>query len=98
MGDSGYNDGDPWNGGKLIGDIHATGPSGVARMRHLRAIGKMAKAEDRPRVWATVADFRTLAERRVHWAWARVFFAVGMAFTISLRISDVAGPSNIWGV
>ena len=56
----------------------------------LRAIGKMAKAEDKPRVWATVADFQTLAERRVHWAWARVFFAVGMAFTICLRISDVA--------
>ena len=56
----------------------------------LRAIGKMAKAEDRPRVWATVADFQTLAERRVHWAWARVFFAVGMAFTICLTISDVA--------
>ena len=56
----------------------------------LRAIGKIAKAEDRPRVWATVADFQTLAERRVHWAWARVFFAVGMAFTICLRISDVA--------
>ena len=56
----------------------------------LRAIGKMAKAEDRPRVWATVADFQTLAERRVHWAWARVFFAVGMALTICLRISDVA--------
>ena len=56
----------------------------------LRAIGKMAKAEDRPRVWATVADFQTFAERRVHWAWARVFFALGMAFTICLRISDVA--------
>ena len=26
----------------------------------------------------------------MHWAWARVFFAVGMAFTICLRISDVA--------
>ena len=56
----------------------------------LQAIGKMAKAEDRPRVWATMADFQTLAEHRVHWAWARVFFAVGMAFTLCLRVSNVA--------
>ena len=48
----------------------------------LQAIGKMAKAEERPRVWATMADFQTLAGHRVHWAWARVFFAVGMAFTL----------------
>ena len=56
----------------------------------LQAIGKMAKAGDRPRVWATMADFQTLAEHRVHWAWARMFFAVGMAFTLCLRVSDVA--------
>ena len=56
----------------------------------LQAIGKMAKAEDRPRVWATMGDFRTLAEHRVHRAWAMVFFAVGMAFTLCLRVSDVA--------
>ena len=56
----------------------------------LQVIGKMAKAEDRPRVWATMADFQTLAEHRVHWAWARVFFAVGTAFTLCLRVSDVA--------
>ena len=56
----------------------------------LQAIGKMAKAEYRPRVWATMADFQTLAEHMVHWAWARVFFAVGMAFTLCLRVSNVA--------
>ena len=32
----------------------------------LQAIGKMAKAEDKPTVWATMADFQTLAEQRVH--------------------------------
>ena len=56
----------------------------------LQAIGKMAKAEDRPRVWATMEDFQTLAEHRVHWAWARVFFTVGMAFALCLRVSDIA--------
>ena len=39
---------------------------------------------------ATMADFQTLAEHRVHWAWARVFFPVGMAFALCLRVSDVA--------
>ena len=34
----------------------------------LQAIGKLAKAEDRPRIWATMGDFRMLAEHRVHWA------------------------------
>ena len=55
----------------------------------LQAIGKMAKAEDRPRVLATMADSQTLAEHGVQWAWARVFFAVGMAFPLCLRVSDV---------
>ena len=26
----------------------------------------------------------------MHWAWARVFFSVGMAFTLCLKVSDVA--------
>ena len=30
------------------------------------------------------------AEDTPHWAWAKVFFAVGMAFTLCLRVSDVA--------
>ena len=35
-------------------------------------------------------DFQTLAEHRVHWAWAKVFFVVGMAVTLCLRVSDIA--------
>ena len=30
----------------------------------LQAIGKMARARDKPRVWATIADFQTLVEHR----------------------------------
>ena len=56
----------------------------------------MARAVDKPRVWATVADFQTMAEHRVHWAWAKIFFAVGMAFTLCLSVFDVAVLRGGW--
>ena len=56
----------------------------------VQAIGRMACGEELPRVWATMDHFTSLGEHRVHWAWGRVFFAVGMAITMCLRVSDVA--------
>ena len=78
-------------GGRILERLELI-PATVTDLQRLQlqAIGKIAKAEDKPRVWATMADFQTLAEHRVHWAWAKVFFAVGMAFTLCLRVSDVA--------
>ena len=72
-------------------------PAAITNLHRLQlqAIGKMAKAGDPPRIWATMEDFQTPAEHKVHWAWARVFFAVGMAFTLCLRVSHVA--ILLWG-
>ena len=50
----------------------------------------MARGEELPRTWATMDHLTSLGEHRVHWAWGRVFFAVGMAITMCLKVSDVA--------
>ena len=56
----------------------------------LQAIGKMAKVEDKPKIWTTMEGSQTLGEHKVHRDWARVFFAVSMAFTLCHKVVNIA--------
>ena len=62
---------------------------------HIQAVHTMAREEKRPQIRATSEQFVALGEHMVHWAWIQVFFAMGVAFTLCLTVSDVAAVP--WG-